>query len=198
MFSWFLKLIDAGVECQFRKDPTGQLVFLPFGPRKQAYFVDSQSDAEKTRAFLRMYRSATLLMTWLYIAGSYILSHYLISYPGAGAIPLQVRVQRAVWPASAYLILTIVFVLALWGVYKRTIVALIGPMRKVGPELTNQLVWTSPRSLRLQLLCLGAAFILMGLAFFAVLQHRHLKPQTRPVCAPHAEDNSRAQVPPCG
>ena len=57
MISLFSRTMDRAVDLQFRKDPGGRLVFLPFGPRKKAYFVDSKSDEEKIRAFVKMYRS---------------------------------------------------------------------------------------------------------------------------------------------
>jgi len=65
----FTKAMDRQVDRQFRKDPNGRLVFLtfdskgndffadfflPIGSRGKAYFVDSNSDEEKIRAFVKM------------------------------------------------------------------------------------------------------------------------------------------------
>src|SRR5271166_5078645 len=47
MISIFANAMDRHVDGHFMKDPSGRLVFLPFGLKKQAYFVDSKSDEEK-------------------------------------------------------------------------------------------------------------------------------------------------------
>jgi hypothetical protein len=53
--SLFSGAIDYPVESQFRKDPSGGLVFLPLGPRKNGYFVDAKPEEEKikVRSFLK-------------------------------------------------------------------------------------------------------------------------------------------------
>jgi hypothetical protein len=65
MISLFSRAMDYQVESQFRKDPSGGLVFLPLGPRKNGYFVDAKPEEgrrktggrpeeEKIRSFLKM------------------------------------------------------------------------------------------------------------------------------------------------
>jgi len=44
----FTRAMDRQVEGQFRKDPSGRLVFLPSGRRGKAYFVDSKSDEQRS------------------------------------------------------------------------------------------------------------------------------------------------------
>jgi hypothetical protein len=55
MTSLFSGAIDYPVESQFRKDPSGGLVFLPLGPRKNGYFLDAKPEEEKIklRSFLK-------------------------------------------------------------------------------------------------------------------------------------------------
>ena len=65
MISLFSRLIDGHVERQFGKDPNGRRVFLPSGPKGKCYFVDSKSDEEKIKAFVKMYRSASTLISLL-------------------------------------------------------------------------------------------------------------------------------------
>jgi len=54
MIPVFSRAMDNPVESQFRKDPSGRLVFLPLGPRKKGYFVDAKPEEEKIRSFLKL------------------------------------------------------------------------------------------------------------------------------------------------
>jgi hypothetical protein len=63
MISLFSRAMDYAVDAHFRKDPSGHLVFFPF--KGKAYFVDSKSDEEKIRAFVKMFRSAIMLISLL-------------------------------------------------------------------------------------------------------------------------------------
>ncbi len=56
------KVLDTAVDRQFRKDPSGRLVFVPFSLKRKCYFVDSKADEEKIRALVRMYRSMTTVL----------------------------------------------------------------------------------------------------------------------------------------
>jgi hypothetical protein len=179
MVSLFSKLIDCGVECQLRKGPNGDLVFLPFGSRKRAYFVDSQSDADKIKAFVKMYRGAGLLISWMYIGGMSIFGHYLTFYPGAGAIPLRTRMLSSAWPVSAYMLLMFIFVWILWGLYRQAIPALTSSLREAEPDVNGQLAEVSAQQRRVVLVCVAAGLILMGLVFLTV-QPRCRKPHPAP------------------
>src|SRR6266404_5340538 len=65
MFSPFSRMMDYAVDAHFRKDHSGRLVFVPFSLQRKCYFVDAKSDAEKIRAFVRMYRSVFQLISFL-------------------------------------------------------------------------------------------------------------------------------------
>src|SRR5258708_37032756 len=56
------KVLDTAVDRQFRKDPSGRLVFVPLSLKRKCYFVDSKADEEKIRALVRMYRSMTTVL----------------------------------------------------------------------------------------------------------------------------------------
>ena len=172
MVFWFSRLIDFGVDSQLRKDASGQLVFLPFGPRKKAYFVDSKSDEEKIRAFVKMYRSASTLISWMWIG---IYSFGWTAYVGASAVPLRTRVTDLVVSGLVYMLLPIAFLLILWGVYKQTIPNLTSSLREAGADVAGQLTDAGSGRRRVILVCLGACVILMGLLLVAV-QHRLHKP----------------------
>ena len=63
MISLSSKMMDRAVDANFRKDQSGRLVFIPSGLKRKGYFVDSKSDEEKIRALVKMYRSATALIS---------------------------------------------------------------------------------------------------------------------------------------
>ena len=65
MISPFSRMMDYAVETHFMKDRSERLVFVPFGPKHKCYFVDSKSDEEKIRAFVRMFRSLNQLIGFL-------------------------------------------------------------------------------------------------------------------------------------
>jgi hypothetical protein len=181
MFSWFSKLIDRGVDAQFRKDSSGQLVFLPsFGAN--AYFVDSQSDQDKIRGFVKMYQSASMLMSWM---------STLISCIWITSIPLQVRMTHLVATGFAYMLVPIASILILWGVYKQTIPSLISSLREVGPDVKGQLTEISTGRLRRVLLCLGAGLLLLGLILLLLVQRPSGRSGT---CLPQGEVSQQPQV----
>jgi hypothetical protein len=68
----FTKAMDRHVDGHFQKDPSGRLVFLPTGRKGKAYFVDSKSDEEKIRAFVKMYRIAVELVSWPLTLATYV------------------------------------------------------------------------------------------------------------------------------
>src|ERR1700722_9625202 len=82
MTSPFSRLMDRAVESHFRKDPSGRLVFIPFSLKKKCYFVDSQSDHEKLRAFIKMYRSAIGLISLLTSPSIYVAAFILDDFGG--------------------------------------------------------------------------------------------------------------------
>ena len=91
MISLFFRVMDHHVERQFRKDPSGRLVFLPFGGKGKAYFVDSKPDEEKIRSFVKMYRSVAALISLLSFPSVYVPGLILNSY--AGAILLRSKLE---------------------------------------------------------------------------------------------------------
>src|ERR1700675_5033870 len=105
--SFFSRLISYGVAKQLRKDTNGQTVFLPFGPRKKAYFVDSQADEIKIRSFLKIYQSASLLISWLTTLAFYIFGWSLPSH--SSAIPVWTRLTPFLVSCSVYLLIAILW-----------------------------------------------------------------------------------------
>jgi hypothetical protein len=168
MISLFSRLTDYGVDCHFRKDPSGRLVFLPLGPRKNAYFVDSKSDEEKIRAFVRMYRRATAMIsfmtTGILILGL-MLRDYARSNPKEYGLAFSLGIPLFLW------LLLIAFMWMLWALYKRTVPSFSASLTEVGPDVRGQLSTISPRP-RVVLVCLAAGFLLLAVALFVAVSHR--------------------------
>lgn len=155
----FTKAMGRHVERQFRKDPSGRLVFLPFGSKAKAYFVDSQSDEAKIRAFVKMYRSAGALISWL----AYLSFYVWIASFNTGAH----RWTTEVGIASFFFLLLLLAVWILWGLYKQTVPAFTFSLSEVGPDLRDQLSEVAPPPRRLRgvaLVSLLAGVVLLGVA----------------------------------
>jgi len=101
MTSPFSRMMDRTVDANFRKDPSGRLVFLPSGPRGKGYFVDSKSDEEKIRALVKMYRSATTVITFLTSPSIFVPALILDDY--AGMTPREHRLAIAFWGPFVFL-----------------------------------------------------------------------------------------------
>src|SRR4029077_20135520 len=68
----FSRIMDRAVDSQFRKDQNGRLVFIPFTLKGKCYFVDSKSDEEKLRGFVKLFRSTLTLISWLSFPSVYV------------------------------------------------------------------------------------------------------------------------------
>ena len=180
MMSLFSKAMDHHVDGQFRRDPNGRLAFLPFGKKGKAYFVDSQSDEEKIRSFVKLYRSVAALITLLIYPVIYVPGG-IIAWFG-GAISLRNKLKADIGVGLFSMLLALTFLWMLWSVYKETVQGMTASLSEVGPEVKDQLRAASPppQRLRLALVCFGTALIVMGIAIFAAT--RYSRPKV--VCPP--------------
>jgi len=169
MISLFSRLIDLGVESQFRKDPSGRLAFLPLGARNKAYFVDSKSEEEKIRAFVKMYRSASAMISWM-TSGILVLGLMLHDYARSNSREYSLAFAVGV-PVFLWLLL-IAFMLMLWGLYKRTVPSFTASLTEVGPDVKAQLRAISPRPRRVVLVFVAAGLFLMAVAIFAAVSYK--------------------------
>jgi hypothetical protein len=188
MISLFSRMMDRAVDLQFRKDPSGRLVFLPFGPKKKAYFVDSKADEEKIRAFVKMYRSFSALISLLIYPSVYVPALILDDY--AGLSPRQHRLAIAFGIPAIFWLVLVALVIMLWVVYKATVPGLTSSLSEVGPELKGQLSEISPRSRhqrRLALGCLLAGIVLLGLGVVGATSYSRSKLP----CPPNSSSTSR-------
>jgi hypothetical protein len=169
----FTKAMDHQVNRQFRKDPSGRLVFLPFGPKRNAYFVDSKSDEEKIRAFVRMYRSAGTLIYWVAYLSFYV---WILSFNTGASRP-----TTEVVIASLFFLILLLSVWMLWSIYKKTVLAFTSSLSEVGPDPKGQLSEISPPLRRLRGLALVGFFaciIVLGIAL--IFLTRRSSPGKRP------------------
>jgi hypothetical protein len=189
MISMFSKGTDQVVERQFRKDPNGRLVFLPFGPQKAAYFVDSKADEEKIKALVKMYRSFLALLS--------VMTYPIVYFPGwvvmffADKIPLQNKLKIYIGIAGFFLLVILGFVWMLWSIYKQSIQGMTASLTEVGPELTDHLSEISPAPQlrrRVVLACVAAVFILAAGAILVAT--RYARPKV--ICPPKSAAGSLA------
>jgi hypothetical protein len=164
----FSKLVSHGVAKQLRKDTNGRTVFLPFGPRKKAYFVDSKGDEEKIRSFLTMYGSASTLISWLATLAFYIFGWSSTSH--VSALPLWTRLTPFLVSSSVYLLITLLWIWMLWSVYKDAVQGLTSSLREAGPEVSFQPTDNSfPQ--RAMLMCVLAGLVIPGLGIFVAVRY---------------------------
>jgi hypothetical protein len=169
-----LSLVNHLTDVQFRRDPSGRLVFIPFTRRGKCYFVDSKADEEKVRAFVKMYRIPntviSLLLCPIVLIPGLILEDYGGLTPRAHRLTIAFGVSGFFWMSFVAL------ALMLWLVYKATVPGLTASLSEVGPEIKAQLIALSPEQrgfqLRILLVCLAAVLVLLGLALVVLTAHR--------------------------
>jgi hypothetical protein len=172
MFYPFSKMMDYAVDTQFRKDQSGRLVFIPFTRKGKCYFVDSKSDEEKIRAFVKMFRSAVQLISFLLYPSLFVPGLILDDY--AGLSPREHRLAIAFGIPLFFAVVLGALGWKLWSLYKGAIPALTASLSEVGPDVKGQLRALSQRSRRLPLLFAAGSLLLMVLllcAFVISLDH---------------------------
>jgi hypothetical protein len=170
MIALFSKAMEYHVEAQFRKDPSGRLVFLPFGSRKKGYFVDAQPDEEKIRSFLKMYRSASALINLLIFPSIY-LPGVVLNFCG---MPLRSKLETIAGTSLFFVLLFAAVIFMLWGVYRETVPGLTSSLTEIGPDLTGQLreISLGPRPLqRAALWFLLAGTVILVLVIMATSRY---------------------------
>jgi len=165
-----ISVVDRVADAHFGRDLSGRLVFIPFTRRGKCYFVDSEADEEKVRAFVKMYRLPntliSCLMTPLVMIPALILEDY------AGLTPRAHRLTIALGISGFFWLNFVALALMLWFVYKAMVPGLTASMTEITPEIKAELRAISPQNRRIALLFLLAGLILLGLALVALTGHR--------------------------
>jgi hypothetical protein len=170
MISLFSRAMDYQIQGQFRKDPSGRLVFFPFTSKGKAYFIESKSDEEKIRSFVKLFRSAIALISFLIYPSLFVPAFILEDY--AGLSPKQHRLAIALGIPLFFWLILGALAWMLWGVYKGAIPVLTASLSEVGPDLKRQLSEASPSRL-LALLCLFAGIILLGVGILVAWHYSY-------------------------
>ena len=164
------KILDAAVERQFRKDPGGRLVFVPFSLKRKCYFVDSKADEEKIRALVRMFRSVTTVMPLviypIMMAPGLFLDHYAGLSPRSHRLAIAIGIPLYIW------LILIGFLWMLWSLYKGAIPGLTASLSEVGPDVKDELREFSQGVPR-RALAVVAVLLLIGAALIAFLTSYH-------------------------
>jgi hypothetical protein len=171
MISPFSRMMDYAVDSHFMKDRSGRLVFVPFSLKRKCYFVDSKSDEEKIRPFVRMYRSASQLISLL--ASPILMIPALVLDDYAGLAPRSHRLAIAFGIPMFFWLVLIGLLLMLWGLYKGGIPSLTSSLIEVEPGLKGQLSGISQQPRRLPLLVIAACLFLLAGAIFALVAVPH-------------------------
>jgi hypothetical protein len=189
MISLFSRLIDGHVERQFGKDPNGRLVFFPSGPKGKCYFVDSKSDEEKIRAFVKMYRSASALISLL-TSPSIVVAVMLLEDYG-GLTPRAHRLAIAFGIAGFFWLVLILVAVILWAAYRANVPGLISSLSEVGPDIRDQIRPASPPSRlqrRVAIVILFACILLMAGLVVAVSTSHRVQHSVGAACPPPAPE----------
>jgi hypothetical protein len=170
MISLFSRMMESGADAHFRKTQSGRLVFFPFTTRGKAYFVESKSDEEKIRAFVKLFRSAIALISFLTYPSIFVPAFVLEDY--AGLSPKEHRLAIALGIPLFFWLVLGALAWMLWGVYKGTIPELTASLSEVGPDVKVQLREASPSRLA-ALLCLFSGLVLIGVAILWAWHYSH-------------------------
>jgi hypothetical protein len=176
------------VDALFRKDASGRTIFLPRGPRKPGYYVDSPSDEQKIRALVKLKVAATIFFN---------LGGFLVSYALAASwnalyfthLPISIE-ARALRTGAVYVISALVIqftpILVIQKMYQRSLREICQNLQPVEPGVLAQLgdVWKPYR--QRVLLALAVGLLLMGVVFAAVARRQIRKPRAAPnaTCPP--------------
>ena len=159
----FSRIMDRAVGSQFVKDQNGRLVFIPFTLKGKCYFVDSKSDEEKLRGFVKLFRSEITLISWLTFPSIYVPGLFLDDF--AGLTPRSHRLALALGIPMFFWLILVGLAVMLWLVYKKTVPSVTASLSEVGPEVTSQLRETHRRPGRV---ALGVALACLGLLILMI------------------------------
>ncbi|MFZ0804457.1 MAG: hypothetical protein WBQ09_01875 [Terriglobales bacterium] len=182
----FAKTIDYQVESQFRKDPAGRLVFFPFGVKEQGYFVDSKTDEEKIRVYLRKYRGTALLISLLVSPSIYIPALLLDLYGGAGSV--RHRVTTVIELSVFVMLFLLTLSWARWVAYKQAVGSFTTTLSEIGLESKLGLSEVSDRPQMRRLVLAGLACLILGAA--ALIGATRYS-RSKVVCPPNAASSSQ-------
>jgi hypothetical protein len=171
MMSPFSRLIDLAIRSHFRKDASGRTVFLPLISKRDGYFVDSKPDEDKIRWFVKLYRSAMLLVTLLGYITLYSVPTLMNAF--ARPSPLKSRLVIFAWVSSVSTLIFLAAVWILWSTYKEGIRSVTSSLPEAGPEVMSRLSDIVRPRRTIVFMSLAAGAILCGAALLGCWYHFH-------------------------
>ena len=161
-----MRVLDNLADRAFAKDDSGRLVFLPRGRRKPSYFVES-ADENKIKSLVKLYIVANTLLNMTGMAASIAFSDWLLADERSASLAHQLKFGAVVW-AIAVTLFYIGPALLLWNTYRRAVDGISASLTAVDPTLVH-LTPLPSSSRRVLLICLGASFVVLGIAICAIL-----------------------------
>jgi hypothetical protein len=122
---------DNFADRQFAKDENGRLVFLPRGPHRPAYFVDS-SDENKLKSLVNVYGVAALIINLTGSVASLAVTQGLTLDEHSAPLASKIKFGLVVYAISSAL-LYIGPALLLWHVYSGVLNGLCSSLTTVDP-----------------------------------------------------------------
>jgi hypothetical protein len=157
---------DKFADRQFAKDESGRLVFLPRGPHRPAYFIDS-SDENKLKSLVKVYGVAAAIINLTGSMASLAFTQALAFDERSAPLAYKLKVRLVVYAISSAL-LYIGPALLLWNVYRRVLDRLCSSLTTVDPaslQLTR--LPSTSRPAVVILLLTGLLLLTLGI-FFAI------------------------------
>ena len=161
---WILQLVNG----KFRKDQSGRVVFLPYGPRKAGYYIDAWADHKKIESLVAIYTASTGLFQVLGFLSSYLLAQAVI-FPDR-PVTRSGKMEVAL---IVYFISTLVFWFGprwlLWKLYRAMIPGICSSLPQASPASTLELEATPNAWQRRMLIVFVGATIILGGALLAAI-----------------------------
>jgi len=165
----FTAWIDQAVNARCRKDPSGRLIFLPYGRRRAGYYLDSAPDYQKVKALLAIYWLASSLFQVLGSTSSIVVAMGA-SFDRPGSPAGRLEFALIIYVISAFTFCWLPMLL-LWRLYRRLLPELCSSLQEASPESMAHLQ-TIPNPLRWPALIVALAGLAVMLVIF-ILVSRH-------------------------
>lgn len=154
--------IEQLTNLQFRKDQSGRLVFLPYGPRRAGYYLESGADGQRIRSLVSLYAVGTGLIQLVGVMSSYIIGQALIFPDRPTSLAGKLEVGLIAYAISSLVLFILPFCL-LRKLYKELIPGFCSSLTEAGPESMRTLEKVqSPQRVRMILLAVASMLILAG------------------------------------